>query len=163
MTQKREGRGRAAALVPAGDGKRQRLSLGFGKGVFERLRRQWPGLSEADLIRAAVLEATGHSALPFQQAVATFTAQEQDAYEDLLAQFARAGLRVPGTRDPKPPLGVRLELAWRQLGEQPNVGVRAGTRRVQKLLHAQKEARSRRLEVAATFGPAVPEARRAQG
>ena len=148
MTRKTHAGGRNAALVPVGSGKRQRLSLGFGSGVFEQLRGQWPGLSRADVIRAAVLEAMGHSALPFQEAVAVFTPEEEEAYEALLGQFSQAGLRLRGGGVALP-LGVRLELAWRQLGEQPNVGVRAGTGRVQKLLHAQKEARDRRLARAA--------------
>ena len=149
MTRKTYGGGRSAALVPVGSGKRQRLSLGFGSGVFEQLRGQWPGLSRADVIRAAVLEAMGHSALPFQEAVAAFTPEEEEAYEELLGQFSQAGLRLRSSGGAALPLGVRLELAWRQLGEQPNIGVRAGTRRVQKLLHAQKEARDRRLARAA--------------
>lgn len=92
-----------------------------------------------------MLEATGHSALPFQQAVATFTPEEQEAYEGLLAQFIQSGLRIQVSGDPFSPLRERLELAWRQLGEQPNVGVKAGAQCVQKLMHAQKEVRDRRL------------------
>lgn len=151
MHGKRYAGGRKAAVVPVGAGKRRRLSLGFGSGVFDQLRRQWPGLSEADLIRAAVLEATGHSALPFQEAAATFSPEEHETYEGLLTQFARAGLCVRPSGGLSPPLGVRLELAWQQLGEQPNVGVRAGVRRVQALLQAQKTARDRRLEAAVTL------------
>ena len=135
--------------VPAGDGMKTRVTVGLGALLLEQLRRQWPGLSEADVVRGAALEAAGESALPFQQARAKFDPETEGRYTALLGHFSQAGLDVENINGPTVPLGVRLELAYRRLAERPEIGERVGPQKVQELLYAQKDARDRRLEHAA--------------
>lgn len=146
----REGTGPKTA-VPAGEGSKTRVTVGLGALLLEKLRRQWPGLSEADVVRGAALEAAGESALPFQQARAQFDPETTGRYTALLEYFHQAGLDVQEIGGPTAALGVRLELAYRRLAEHPEIGERVGTDKVQELLYAQKDARDRRLKDAERF------------
>lgn len=146
----RDGTGPKTA-VPAGDGAKLRVTVGLGALLLEKLRRQWPGLSEADVVRGAALEAAGESALPFQAARAQFDPETTGRYTALLEHFYQAGLDVQEIGGPAAPLGVRLELAYRRFADHPEIGERVGAERVQALLYAQKDARDLRLADAERF------------
>lgn len=141
----RENTGRKLG-IPAGDGLKIRTTVALGDEVWDDLKGLWPGYSEQDIIRAVALEATGKVVLPLQHARAQFTEAEAQEYAALLDVFFDAGLDIEAVGGSEAPLGVRLELAYRELAENPQVGKAAGGKAMTALLDAQFVARQRRIE-----------------
>lgn len=132
--------------IPAGEGTKIRTTVALGERVWDKLKAEWAGYSEQDIIRAVALEAVGEPVLALHHAQAKFTEAEARDYASLLVAFFDAGLELEEVGGASAPLGVRLELAFRQLSQRPEVAEAVGAERVTELLRAQHIARQRRLE-----------------